>query len=466
MRRNIRKNIRNSIGLGFLLMGALLSSCSKQTLESTTSAAISDGSLVIWWEQGYYTQEDEAIETAIEKWQQETGHQVQLSFIDQDTILKETENALKTGMPPDLMYSHRTEETLAPQWAKAGLLADMSEVVDPLKSLYSPAATKSVSLYNGKTEQYATYAVPLNQETVHIHYSKTLLEKAGLSPADIPTDWTDFWAFWQQAQDNLRRQGDTSTYALGLPMSSEGHDTYNAFGQILEAYDIRLLDDQGNLKTDDPQVEKKVSEALAWYTDFYKSGYVPPAAADWRNRDNNIAFLNQELLMVVNPTLSIPASQREDEDIYYRQIATTRFPNEPDGESPLYHVSIQQVVAFKDAPNTQLAKEFLAFLMQAENISPYLQGSLGRYFPVMPTLTESAFWNDPADPHISVATGQFQSDKTYPQPHQLNPAYGLVQSENVWGQAIEKIVTDQVSPDIAAVEALARIEEIFAEWEK
>lgn len=466
MHRKTRKTVSNSICLGLLLMGSLLSSCIKQTLESTASATISDDALVIWWEQGYYTQEDEAIETAIEKWQQETGHQVQLSFIDQDTILKETENALKQGNPPDLMYSHRTEETLAPQWAKAGLLADMSEVVDPLKSLYSPAAIESVSLHNSKTEQYATYAVPLNQETVHIHYSKTLLEEAGLSPANIPTEWNDFWRFWQQAQDNLRSQGDTTTYALGLPMSSEGHDTYNAFGQILEAYDIHLLDEQGNLQTDDPQVKKKVSEALTWYTDFYKSGYVPSAAADWRNRDNNIAFLNQELIMVVNPTLSIPASQREDEDIYHRQIATTEFPNEPDGESPRYHVSIQQVVAFEDAPNTPLAKAFLAYLMQTENISPYLQGSLGRYFPTMPQLTERPFWNDPADPHISVATRQFQSGKTLPQAHHLNPAYGLVQSENVWGQAIEKIVADQVSPDIAATEALARIEEIFAGWDQ
>ena len=129
-------------------------------------------------------------------------------------------------------------------------------------------------------------------------------------------------------------------------MSSEAHDTYNTFEHVLEAYDVQLLDAQGNLKINDPQVRKGVAEALKWYTSFYQAGYVPPAATDWRNRDNNIAFLNQELLMVVNPTMSIPGSQREDEDIYTQQIATIAFPNEPDGEAPTYQVSIQQVVAF------------------------------------------------------------------------------------------------------------------------
>jgi len=453
--------VKNFTFLGVLLASSLFASCSGQVLESTAEASDRGEALVIWWEQGYYTQEDEAIESAVEKWEQETGHTVQLSFIDQDTILKETENALNAGNPPDLMYSHRVEETLTPQWAKAGLLADVSDIVEPLSAAYSPTALQAVSLYNEKSKATSIYAVPLNQETVHIHYSKTLLEKAGLSEADIPTEWEAFWSFWQTAQDNLRAQGDRATYALGLPMSSEGPDTYNTFEQVLEAYDVQLLDDQGNLQIDDPQVKTGVINVLKWYTQFYQAGYVPPAAADWRNRDNNIAFLNQELLMVVNPSLSIPGSQREDQEIYTQQIATVAFPNEPDGEDPTYRVSVQQVVAFEGASQQQLAKDFLAYLSQPENIAPYVEGTLGRYFPVMSKQLSESFWNDPADPHISVAIKQFNPENTRPQGHQLNPAYGAVQAENVWGQAIDSIVTDNVSPEAAATDALDRIEVLF-----
>lgn len=451
--------------LGVLFSIPLITNCAGQKMESTETATRDSDALIIWWEQGYYTQEDEAIEIAIEKWQKETGNQVQLSFIDQDTILKETENALKAGSPPDLLYSHRTEETLTPLWAKEGKLADVSEVVVSLQETYSPEALDSVVLYNEKQQQYSTYAVPLDQKTVYIHYSKVLLDKAGLSEADIPKDWDAFWSFWKQAQDNLRAQGDTATYGLGLPMSSEGHDTYNAFEQVLEAYDINILDKEGNLQLDQPNVQQGIIAALEWYTDLYKKGYVPPTAVDWRNRDNNIAFLNQELLMVMNPTLSIPGSQREDEDIYKNQIATIEFPNEPDGEPPRYRISIQQVLVFEASPNKQTAKDFLTYLMQPKNIAPYLEGTFGRFFPVMPQLTTAPFWNDPGDPHISAATQQFKTGKTSLQGHHLNPAYGIVQGENIWGQTIEKILVDNVSPEVAANEAINRIEEIFSAWE-
>ena len=461
----LRTSLRAFLGLAFSSL--MLTGCSRSTLESTSTALTNgDDTLTVWWEQGYYAQEDEAIAAAIKKWQAETGNKVELSFIDQDTILKETQNALSAGNPPALMYSHRTEETLSSLWAKEGKLADVSDVVEPLESLYSPAALKSASLYNAQADGTSIYAVPLNQKTTHLHYSKTLLKKAGLKETDIPTEWSAFWDFWKQAQDNLRAQGDTETYGLGLPMSSEGHDTYNTFEQVLEAYDVQLLDESGTLQASRADVKQGVIEALSWYTDLYAEGYVPPAATDWRNRDNNIAFLNEELLLVANPTLSIPGSQREDDATYKGKIATVEFPNEPDGDPPQYRVSVQQVVVFEASPNKELAKDFLSYLMQPENIGPYVEGTLGRFFPAMPALTEKPFWNDASDPHVFVATKQFQSGKTSPQGHQLNPAYGLVQSENVWGLAIEKVVVDKVTPEAAATEALSRIEAIFSEWEQ
>jgi len=39
-------------------------------------------------------------------------------------------------------------------------------------------------------------------------------------------------------------------------------------------------------------------------------------------------------------------------------------------------------VIFKDAKNKARAKEFLAFLMEEDNLRPYVEGALGRWFPV------------------------------------------------------------------------------------
>jgi len=191
---------------------------------------------------------------------------------------------------------------------------------------------------------------------------------------------------------------------------------------------------------------------------------VPPAAVDWLNTDNNTAFLNRTTLMTLNPSLSIPGSQREDEDIYRKQIATIEFPQEPDGEPSKYLVSVKQVVIFASSKNQQAAKDFLSYLIQPEHLGAYVKGGAGRYFPVMPQLWEDNFWQEPDDPHVWVAAKQFSKDSTRPIYQAQNSAYSMVQSENVWGKAIERVVVDGLSPKEAADEAINRIKEIFSEW--
>lgn len=463
------KIIKKEKWIPLLLSGLLLTNCTGQTQKSTRETAPSttakNETLTIWWNRSYYVQEDEALEKVIAAWQRKTGEKIDFSFVSQDDILKDTENALKAGNPPDIVFASPADHTLIPRWAWDGELADLADVVEPLKDIYSPAVLKSVYLYNNAAQKRSIYALPLKQETVHIHYWRNLLAEAGLSEEDIPTEWNAFWAFWQQAQDNLRAKGQKDIYGLGFPMSSEASDTYFTFEQVLDAYDVQLLDEQGNLLLDDPQVRQRVITALTWYSSFYQEGYVPPDAENWTNGSNNSAFLNQKVLMTVNPTLSIPGSQREDEEIYYHQIATLKFPKEPDGERLRPIVSVKQVVLFESSAHQEMAKDFLSYLVQPENLGPYLEGSLGRYFPAMPKLASEPFWNDPADPHISKATQQFQQE-TRSHYQSLNPAYANVQSENVWGRAIERIIIEGVSPEEAATEALAQIETIFAEWNR
>jgi len=453
--------------MGLVLLGLLLTNCIGKTTESTRksseTASPQDEPLTIWWNRSYYVQEDEALEEVIAAWQSQTGKKVNFYFMGQDEIFRDTKDALKAGNLPDIVFAIRLDDTVAPRWAWDGELADVSEVVEPLKNLYSSAALKSVYLYNKRTKKRSVYAIPFKQQTVHIHYWRDLLAQAGLSEDDIPTEWDAFWAFWKQAQDNLRAQGRKDIYALGLSMSAEASDTHATFEHVLEAYDTQLLDSEGNLLLDEPQLRQRVVAALNWYTGLYKEGYVPPAADNWINSSNNSEFLNQNVLMVVNPTLSIPGSQREDAEIYTNQIATLGFPKEPDGEPLKPIVTVKQVLLFSSSRNKETAKDFLSYLLQPENLGPYLEGSLGRYFPVMPKLASEPFWNDPADPHISTATQQFQNE-TRPNYQSLNPAYGTVLSENVWGRAIERVI-EGVSPEAAADEALARIAEIFAQWD-
>ena len=82
---------------------------------------------------------------------------------------------------------------------------------------------------------------------------------------------------------------------------------------------------------------------------------------------------------------------------YDELIATAGFPNKPDGTRMVYRAAVKTGVIFEAAKNKRRAKEFVAFLLQDANLQPYVEGSLGRWFPVTISGTKSAFWQ--ADPH-------------------------------------------------------------------
>ena len=57
--------------------------------------------------------------------------------------------------------------------------------------------------------------------TNHVHVWKSLLERAGLTLADIPKEWEPFWSFWcDKVQPAVRKAtGRDDIWGVGLPMS-------------------------------------------------------------------------------------------------------------------------------------------------------------------------------------------------------------------------------------------------------
>ena len=47
-----------------------------------------------------------------------------------------------------------------------------------------------------------------------------------------------------------------------------------------------------------------------------------------------------------------------------------------------YRTAVKVGVVFADAKNKAGAKDFVSFLMQEENLTPYVEGALGRWYPV------------------------------------------------------------------------------------
>ncbi|MGH2412792.1 MAG: ABC transporter substrate-binding protein, partial [Microcystaceae cyanobacterium] len=286
---------------------------------SSTQSPTATTALKIWWEKGFTLEEDEALKQVVSDWEKQSGQTIELTFYTTDELPTKTQRAMQAGNPPDIMMSHSAERVLNPRLAWEDKLADVSDVIEPIQSLYPESVLATVHFYNNVQKKRSYYGVPISQATIHIFYWRDLLTQVGRQDRDIPTDWQGFWAFWQQMQKALAKHNQ-KIYGLGFPVSVGASDTYFLFEQILEADNVQLLDAQGQLLIRDAKVRQGIIDSLTWYTQFYKQGYIPPEAVNWLNPDNNRQFLNRAVVMTPNATLSIPAAVQKNPDLYHHKL--------------------------------------------------------------------------------------------------------------------------------------------------
>jgi ABC-type glycerol-3-phosphate transport system substrate-binding protein len=60
--------------------------------------------LVVWWEKGFYPQEDEGLREIIAAFEQGSGKQVELALYSQRELGPQIEAALEDGQPPDFAF--------------------------------------------------------------------------------------------------------------------------------------------------------------------------------------------------------------------------------------------------------------------------------------------------------------------------------------------------------------------------
>ena len=122
-------------------------------------------------------------------------------------------------------------------------------------------------------------------------------------------------------------------------------------------------------------------------------------------------------------------------------------------------------MVFKAGGNPALAGDFVRFLAEEGWLAHWLDFAGDRYLPPMRKLVEQPFWLDTSDPHRIRSAIQILTRTHFPmymdvQGHerQSGPIW-----QNVWGSAVQRVVTDGISPEQAVDEAITRIKEILSE---
>jgi multiple sugar transport system substrate-binding protein len=428
--------------------------------------------ITVWWGKGFYKSEDDALLKVVKKFEEKTGTKVELSQYAIQDMIPKTVAALDSGNVPDVAYSDTYDVQAQGKWAYEGKLEDLSDILVPMKDKFAPNTLETALLYNDVTKKKAYYGFPLKQQSMHVQVWKDLLEKAGYKEGDIPTQWNDYWSFWcDKVQPAIRKATGSRIYGIGQPMGVESTDSFQSFYTFMDAYNIHLVDDNGKLLVDDPKVRDALIHALKDYTDTYLKGCTPPSSTTWKDPDNNVAFHNKTIVMTHNFTISIAAKWFEDstnpaltdeqraagKKAYEEDIITASFPHKPDGGIIKYRSDVKTGLIFAAAKHKAEGKEFIKFLLQEENVRPYIEGALGRWFPVTTASQQSPFWQ--ADRHRKAVYAQFTGG-TQPFDFTKNWKFTILNNENVWAKAMNRVVSEKVPVEKAVDELIARIKEV------
>ena len=433
--------------------------------------------VVVWWNRGYYKEEDEAMLKIAQDFEKTKGIKVDLSFTIQEDLLKKIIAAVQARRVPDVAFCFYNDWEIMPNNAWTDKLTETTDLIQELKPRYNEKFLQVAYCWNNVAKKRAYYGVPIEAQIMHIHYWRDLLKEAGMpdAPDKIPLKWEEYWDFWKKAQDTLRKKDPAKygkLFGIGMTESSRGSDTIYNFEMALLSFGGQLLDNDGKVIADQPKNREAIIKTLAWFGEMYNSGYVPPDAINWADGDNNANFHSKSIVMTPNPSLSIPAHWFfNGPEQYFNNMATVEWPDNPGGGKASYMVAVKTILVPKDAKAADLGKEFFRYVLEPNRFSEYIKGANGRWFPIFKDVASDPFFSKgqagkggAVDPHLPTVTRIYLERPTRVFEHWKNPANSQVYAENVWGTAMARMNVDKWTPEKAADEAIARVKTIVAQW--
>jgi len=433
--------------------------------------------LIVWWNKGYYKEEDEAMQKLAAQFARDNNVEVDITFTIHDDLGPKIISILSLSgvvarRVPDVAFCFYTDWQISPKFAWEGKLTDVSDIVNEMTPRYIESHIKTGWLFNKAENKWSYYGIPIEAQALGTHYWKDLVQEASLNPdpTKIPMTWKEHWAFWKKVQDNLRKKDRTKygrVYGIGMTESSRATDTFYNFEQYLLAFHGEVLSAEGKVVAGEDKNREAIIKTLSFFTSIYKEGYVPPdAQLTWTDGDNNEKFLNKSVVMTPNPSISIPAAAFfTNKDVYYNKMGSILQPASPvDGKGYPYLVMVKHIIIPKDAQEQALAKKFIRYVLETKHFTEYVKASHGRWFPSFKDVAADPFFNDPKDPHVYIATQQHLMHETRPFYFRYHPAYSQIYTQNVWAKAISRVVMQKWSNEQAADEAVNMIQTLVAVW--
>lgn len=360
-----------------------------------------------------------------------TGIEVRVDYVNWPDMPVQVGVAFNTGQGPDVIIGFGPDPHLF-----ADKVLEVTDLAEYLAAKYG-GWYELPQLYGRKWQANSWLAIPMGGASGPLLYRVSKMKEAGF--ATMPKDLDGFLRLCQ----GLKRIGCPSGFAL----SHAPGDAPNYAHWLLWTHGGALVDEQGRVTLDSPETLRAMDYARA-LQDTMISGTM-----SWDGASNNRAFISGQIGLTQNG-VSVYYALKTATDATQAALA----PDTDHAESP-YGMAAKvpqpalvlagMIPRHTRAPNA--AKEYLRFMMEAEQYDRWLSGCLGYWSQPLKAYVDSAVWE--SDPKLAVFRTALDTPFHDGWRGPATAAAGSVLANWIVVDMFARVVTGQQSPRDSAREA-------------
>jgi multiple sugar transport system substrate-binding protein len=329
---------------------------------------------VLRWKRFVQGDEDQYLAN-VKKFSEKYGVEVRVDAEGWEDVRPKAAVAANTGAGPDIILSTNDDANLYPE-----KLLDVTDVCTYLGKKYGGFYPVCDPYLRPDGKKWI--GVPLGVAGVCMVYRISHMKAAGFETFPRDTD-----GFMKLAKA-LKDKGTPPGFALGNA-TGDG----NTWCQwLVWAHGGKLVDANNRVVIDSPETIR----ALEYVKELY--GTFVPGTLSWLDPNNNKAFLDGQISLT-NNGISIYYAAKTSKDPKVAELAAdinhANMPIGPIGKPSEFQLFFNQMI-FKYTKYPKAAKEFLRFMMEEEQMNPWVQASIGYVTPALTAFEKNPIWtSDP-----------------------------------------------------------------------
>jgi multiple sugar transport system substrate-binding protein len=368
-----------------------------------------------------------------------TGIDVKVDFVSWEDLRPQTAVIANTGAGADIVCGFGADPHIY-----AAKLIDVSDLAEYLGAKYGGWYDLSL-LFGKKWNTNEWIGIPIGGGTGPIVYRKSWLNEAGYDK--VPNDHAGFLTCCQKLQKIGHPSGMSLGHALG---DANGYSQW-----LLWSHNAYVVDEHGKVAIDSEQT----IAAMKYATELQKT--MIPGTLTWNDAGNNQAYIAGQIGMTFNG-VSIyyvlknspdPKLQAMAADTYHQELPYGLSKRKPQSAAPM------NAMVFRHSKYPNAAKEYLRFMMEADQYGPWLSNCIGYWCQSLKAYGHMKFWE--ADPKLAPFAGALDSPYYDGYKGPINAASAAVIANYTVVDMFASVVTGNASPESAAKQAAKQAERYY-----